>query len=239
MITDRFLSALAYELSTSLYDPEVVFRNHGISSEYFARFICYNPAFMAFYAEARAVWNASDNSMHRFTKKAGILMEAWLDEAYRLLHDVNSPMAAKVTLVQWLGRVAGAENVHPPVRNASGDGGVATQTVVINLAHGTQREHRPSIVLDNRVTDAPVLPQEVIPGPPTPPHVAMPTQPQMPPMGLPPFVQDVATPISTLPYPAAPMAQPAPVRSADSKPAGEFTWPGGPARFPPKPIVGG
>lgn len=232
ILSDVFLSRLAYELATTLYDPEIVFQHFGIGSAYFAQYICYNPAFMAYYAEARAVWNSSDNAMHRFTRKAGIVLEDFLTEAHRLLNDPNSPMAPKVTLAQWLGRVAGAENVHPPVRNALGDGGVATQTVVINLSHGHDKSQKP-IVLDNHVTE--VLPEQVIPNTPLPnPFVPPPFTPPMPPVQGAPTSEGPPLPIApTIPpspgmrlaYPAAPMAAPAPVRSADGKPEGEMRFP--------------
>lgn len=243
ILSDRFLSALAYELATTMYDPEIVFKHFGIGSEYFAKYICYHPAFMTFYSEARAVWNSSDNAMHRFTRKAGMLLEEWLLEANRLLHDVNSPASAKVSLAQWLGRVAGAENVHPPVRNAQGDGGVATQTVVINLNHG--RHQHPPIVLNNPtpapvVTDVQVLPEQVTP-PPLPYTNPIPEPPPLPVM--PPPVMHGSYPQAPVQYPevrvalpSMPMGPPMPVRQPDSKPAGEFSWPAGPARFPTKPV---
>ena len=148
VLDDTCLSRLAYELATSLYTPEQVFSQFGISPQYFADHVCNHPAFIAYYAEARQVWYSTDNSLQRFTKKAGIVLEEFLPELNRLLHDPHAPASAKATFAQWLSKVAGADNVHNAQRGPTDSG---APTVTINITGG------PAITVD------PNPPVEVLP----------------------------------------------------------------------------
>lgn len=152
VLDDTFFSRLAYELACSLYTPEQVFTQFGISSQFFADHICNHPAFIAYYAEARQVWYSTDNSLQRFTKKAGIVLEEFLPELNRILHDPHAPASAKATFAQWLSKVAGADNVHNAQRGPSDSG---APTVTINITGG------PAITLNPGADPNP--PVEVLP----------------------------------------------------------------------------
>lgn len=146
---DTLLSRLAYEIAKDLLPVSQILALYKITEEEFNERIVDNPVFMTFFAEARSVWGSSSNAQQRIAAKAGIQLEQWLVEADRLLHDPNSPMAPKVELAKYLGRIAGVEAVHAERRaEVAGD---SRTTVVINLGHARQvieKERTPVLEAD-------------------------------------------------------------------------------------------
>jgi hypothetical protein len=181
LLNDTRLSRLAHELARGIYPPEQIIAQYGLSMEVFNERVVHTPIFMAFYAEAHAIWQSSSNAKERVSAKAGVVFEEWLREANRLLHDHASPMAAKVDLGKFLGRIAGFE----PKQGGPGEDGSPDKrvSVVINLGHA--RLHPKVITIEKDAAsfeDAPVV---RLP-PPLPPGVTnLPGPPQSPPAGDP------------------------------------------------------
>lgn len=197
LTNDTLLSRLANELARNLYPFEQVIACYSITKEDFAEKISEHPPFMAYYAEARAVWGSATNQPQRVALKAGIIFEQWLDHADALLHDPNSPVADKVKLGQYLSRLAGFENVNPPPARDSGPGGGggATTHVTINLGHARKIEIKKDVVDAQQVEaevvqleelrattgDPDAIPAQVtVAVPQTPPRPANPNQGPIP-----------------------------------------------------------
>ena len=74
-------------------------------------------------AEEVQLWNASDPPAidQRIKTKTATMIEDCLLEAYRLVHDPEQPMQAKVEMLKWVARLAGlGENA----ARTDGSGGV-------------------------------------------------------------------------------------------------------------------
>jgi hypothetical protein len=168
VMDDTFLSRLAYELATTLYPPEYVFSQFGITQAFFADSIANRPDFIAYYNEARAVWHSTDNAQQRFAKKAHIVLEEFLPECHRLLMDPHTNPQAKATFAQWLSKVSGADAVHNGQRAVAGEGG---PTVTINIGatqltvKTTPAPPEPATLESTAVE---ILPTQVNPQPATP-----------------------------------------------------------------------
>ena len=81
-------------------------------------------------AEEVQLWNASDPPAidQRIKTKTATMIEDCLLEAYRLVHDPEQPMQAKVEMLKWVARLAGlGENA----ARTDGSGGVK---ITINVA---------------------------------------------------------------------------------------------------------
>lgn len=211
---DTLLSRLATEIARDLYPIEQVLACYSITQDQYRDQICDHPAFMTFYAEARSIWGAATSAPQRVALKSGILFEQWLEEADKLLHDPNSPMADKVKLGSYLSRLAGFENVNPPPARdgvvGAGAGQAATH-VTINLNHGRKIEIKKDVV-DAQLVEAEVTEIEQLratSGVPDAIPGYMASSPPMP----------VAQATEPVPPPPTPQPQPAP---NGRKPEGEM-----------------
>lgn len=153
LANDTMLSRLAYELAREVYPPADVIPMYGVTIEQFNTQIVNNPTFMTYYAEAHAIWHSSANTKERVSAKAGLVFEEWMREGNRLLHDPNSPMAAKVDLAKFLARIA---NFEP--KEAKNEGPDRSVSVTINLGHA---RIAPREIVIEKTLDA--LPSEVTP----------------------------------------------------------------------------
>lgn len=148
LLNDTLLSRLAHELARGIYPPAEVLATYQISEDTFNDRVMNNPSFMAYYAEAYAIWHESTNAPERIRLKSGTMFEDWLREADRLLHDPTSPMAPKVELAKYLSRISGIEPV--ATQTAGSDRGVS---VTINLGHA--RISPKTITIEKAITDVP------------------------------------------------------------------------------------
>lgn len=153
-LDDTRLSRLANELAREIYSPEDVLKAYGIPELYFNEYISKNTTFCVYYAEAHAIWHSATNTKERVALKAGVLFEESLREGARLLHDPASPMAPKVELMKFLGRIAGFEQAD---KNVGADKSIS---VVINLSHA---QLHPKTIEINKTIDgtATEVPQQV------------------------------------------------------------------------------
>lgn len=131
LLDDTRLSRLAHELARGMYSPETILEQYEITMDEFNSRVVHNQTFMAYYAEARDIWHASTNAAERIKLKSGVIFEEWLREGNRLLHDPLSPMAAKVDLAKFLGRIVGLE----PKERAVATGPDRSVSIQINLNH--------------------------------------------------------------------------------------------------------
>jgi hypothetical protein len=68
------------------------------------------PRFKELVEVERQNWNSALNTQARIKLKSATLIEEWMEEGHRLLHDTTESMNSKVELVKLLGKFSGLES---------------------------------------------------------------------------------------------------------------------------------
>jgi hypothetical protein len=118
---------LAREIATDLFEVEDILKLHEISGQRWED-IRSNRVFQKFLNEAVIEWQAATNTAERTKLKAASLLEEWLPEANRRLHDKGEALPAKVQLATLLKQLSGLGD-----KEASQGGGGEKFNVTINL----------------------------------------------------------------------------------------------------------
>ena len=99
---DHTLSRLANELAREIYSPEDVMRTFNLSLDEFGAIVATNQTFQQMYREAHALWHSTTNVSGRIEVKSRFILEQYLDQAYKDLHNENVSLSAKVELAKML-----------------------------------------------------------------------------------------------------------------------------------------
>lgn len=122
-----FLLKLATEIAMEVHDEATILKMYEVSAADY-RNIKKNPAFLKFLQSAQADWNSSLNAEARVKIKGATMVEGWLEEANKRLHDDNETLTAKTELAKLISRLAGQG-----FTTGSVDGGAEKVSISINL----------------------------------------------------------------------------------------------------------
>lgn len=79
-----------------------------------------NPQFLAYLKQFKEEWHSAINTQERTKIKAGLVMEEFMEEAYRNLHNVKQPLNHRVELGKLVAKIAGMGE--PKINGANGGG---------------------------------------------------------------------------------------------------------------------
>lgn len=124
------LVTLAREIALDLYGIEEILKRHRLSSEQWQR-IQNHAGFQSVLAHQIQAWHSALNTTERVKLKTAIIVEEWLEEANRRIHDKNENLTAKTEVVKLLSRLA-----EMGLNNARVEGGGGEKfSVTINLGN--------------------------------------------------------------------------------------------------------
>lgn len=121
------LLKVAREIAIDLHDIETILKNHSIEPKQWAR-IQTDPRFLRLLEGEIIAWQAATNTHERTKLKAAALIEEWLLEANKIIHNHGEPLSGRAEVVKFLGRVAGMG-----LDKIQGEGGGERFSVTINL----------------------------------------------------------------------------------------------------------
>ena len=128
-LSDPEISRLAREIARDIKPIHEILSVFRLTADDFDK-VSDSKFFQVRLAEEVQLWNASDPPAidQRIKTKTGTMVEDCLLECYRLVHDPEQPMQAKVEMLKWVSRLAGlGENLG----KNDGSGGVK---ITINVA---------------------------------------------------------------------------------------------------------
>jgi hypothetical protein len=152
------LATLAREVAVDLYSIEDILKRHRITPEQWDR-INKHPGFQAMLAGQVQAWHSALNTHERVKLKSAIIVEEWLEEANRRIHDPKENLPAKTEVVKQLGRFAEMGLTNAKVEGGSGE----KFSVTINLGNDAKltllKEQAP-VIIDHEEDDANTPPAE-------------------------------------------------------------------------------
>lgn len=154
-ISDAMLSQLAHECAREIYPLADILRSYRLDPAYFQGHVVNHPRFMMYYSEAHALWNSSANTRERSALKAAVMFEQWLEQANTMFMNDKEPLSSRVSLMQYLGKVAKV------VDDAKEAGATQGDRVVVNINLGAGR----NITIDKHIARDVTSEGQVIEGP--------------------------------------------------------------------------
>lgn len=128
---DTQMRKVAQNLAMDIYPLDQILSNVGVDHNDFEMWK-HHPRFLNYLKTEREAWTSANNVAERTKLKAGVIMEDFMDEAYRQLHDKKQPLNHRVELGKLVAKIAGMGE--PKLLN-TGNG--ATFQLQINLGPGT------------------------------------------------------------------------------------------------------
>jgi len=146
-LNDVMISRLAREIARDILPLDEILKTYKLSTGDFDQ-IAEMPYFQQRLNEETALWSASDpvSIAKRIEAKAATMIEDCLVEVYRLIHDPEQPMNAKIEGLKWAARMAGLGE------NAQKTGEAGGVKITINVG-GKALEFDKERALPQRVTD--------------------------------------------------------------------------------------
>ena len=111
----------------NIYEIETILENNKINSNEFGS-IKSDPEFSRLLDSEVRAWNSASNTLERTKLKAGAMIEEFLPEANKRIHDGGENLPAKTELVKVLAKIAGMSD-----RDVTGAGNGENFSVTINL----------------------------------------------------------------------------------------------------------
>lgn len=126
MVLESNIVQLAREIAINHLSTAQIQELYKITPEQW-QIIQRSPRFQKLLEGEILAWQGATNTAERTKLKAGAMVEEWLPEANKRLHDQNEPLNAKTELAKLVARIAGLES-----RDAGGPGNGGF-SVTINL----------------------------------------------------------------------------------------------------------
>jgi len=125
---------LAYDLATGLYEPDDLVAKYEVSKAQFKR-ILKDSHFRRMYAEAKTLWNGSQNTQERIRQKSALLLEDSILPLYSIIHNATLAPAARIDAFAKLQSIADMQ----PTKG--GDGAVKESfTLNIHMPNGNEQQ---------------------------------------------------------------------------------------------------
>lgn len=123
---------LAKEIAADINELETILNTAGVDEKRWEA-IRVHPVFLEMLNSAKVEWSAATNTEQRVKLKSAAMLELWLEEANKALHDPQQTLAAKTELAKFIGRLAGLG-----LSNAHVEGGGERFSLTINLGADNQ-----------------------------------------------------------------------------------------------------
>lgn len=147
---DIDLIRFAREIAIDHWDIEEVLDRYQLRYDDF-RLLCEFPRFTALLANEEEAWLSAKNTHERVRLKSAALIENYLEEAHKSLHDPNQTLIAKTGLAKLVGSFAGlGEEALRAQKGQSGSG----FSITINLGDRTLHVNTNGAEMDDAEDDA-------------------------------------------------------------------------------------
>lgn len=103
---DSLLVSLIREIVIDHNDLKTILKTYQVSDERW-RQINSSPRFAKLLEEELIAWNSAVNTEERTKLKAAAMIEVWLPEAHRLLHDPKETITGKAKLADLIAKIGG------------------------------------------------------------------------------------------------------------------------------------
>jgi hypothetical protein len=147
---DETLVKLSREIAMNIHGLEDILKRLAIPRETF-EIIAQMPRFQALLETAVAEWGSALNTPERVRIKSASVMEEWLVEAHRLLHDPTQVLSGKVELAKLISRLGNIDRA-AVVENGAGE----RFSITINLGADSQLKFDKPVT--SKVIDGEVVP---------------------------------------------------------------------------------
>lgn len=137
---DTLMRRVARELAIDIYTLDQILANCDVTMDEFMKWKD-NRRFNEYYIEFKQEWHSAKNTMERTKLKAGVVMEEFMEEAYKGLHDRKMPLNHRVELGKLVAKIAGHGE---PKFNVPGAGGPGGFSLSINITAGEPVTIQPS-----------------------------------------------------------------------------------------------
>lgn len=128
---DTLMHRVARELAMDLYPLDQILKNHSVTDEEFAVWR-ENKRFLQYYVEFKQEWGTATNAAERTRVKASVIMEEFMEQAYKDLHDTKQALNHRVELGKLVKSLAGLDAAKGGAAGAAGAGGF---TLSINITN--------------------------------------------------------------------------------------------------------
>lgn len=129
---DLLLIKLAREIAIEMREVPDILQNHHLTQEEWDE-ISAMPRFQQLLASEVEAWNSAVNTSERVRLKSAAMIEEWLPEAFKQMHNPEASLLHKTEIAKVLGRISGLDK--GPM---STDGNVEKFSVTINLGADQQ-----------------------------------------------------------------------------------------------------
>lgn len=119
---DNDMRRVARELAMELVPIDKILESCNVGREEFERWQKM-PQFITYYRQFKEEWHAASNAIERTKIKAGLVMEDFMEEAYRNLHDKRNPLNQRTELGKLVAKIAGMGEPKVAIGNGGGGGG--------------------------------------------------------------------------------------------------------------------
>ena len=150
---DIDLITFAREIAVDHWDIEDVLDRYQLRYDDF-RLLFEFPRFTRLLANEEESWSSAKNTHERVRLKSAALIESYLEEAHKSLHDPNQTLIAKTGLAKLVGSFAGLGE--EALRAQKGGGGGSGFSITINLG----ADRKLSIEVGDRNEEVPTLESE-------------------------------------------------------------------------------
>jgi len=111
---------VAREIAMGLRDVPDILKAHGITPKEFTR-IRTNPYFNSVFTTELTAWSAAGNTPERVKLKSASMIEEWLPELYRSLHDKSESLTSRVKAGELAAKLAGMGQYDAKLEASSAD----------------------------------------------------------------------------------------------------------------------
>lgn len=118
---------LARDIAMDIYDLDTVLKQYRLSAEEWEG-LKLNQRFQQLLESEAVAWSSADNAHERVKRKSATLIEVWLEEAARNVHDHTQPLDKRAKVAELVARLAGMGQRDAAEANAG-----ERFSVVINL----------------------------------------------------------------------------------------------------------
>lgn len=128
---DRRILQVAREIAIDIQPLEKILHSVGMTREEFND-VRQTEYFKNILVEETSKWNSAVNTHERVKIKASVVIEDYLEEAHRVLHDRNETLSGRAEIAKLLAKLAG-------MGMTNAEAGVGAEKIAITINMGDQK----------------------------------------------------------------------------------------------------
>lgn len=128
---DRRILQVAREIAIDIQPLDRILQSVGMTREEFHN-VKQTEYFKNLLVEETSKWNSAKNTHERVKIKASVVIEDYLEEAHRVLHDPEETLSGRAEIAKLLAKLAGMDKT-------GGDIGAAGERISITINMGNEK----------------------------------------------------------------------------------------------------